>query len=66
MHKSQGQTVDKAVIDLGKFEAIAGLTFVGLSRAKKLVDPMVEPLPFDRLSKLGEKPTLKFRLKDAP
>ena len=33
MHKSQGQTLDKAVIDLGPKEACTGLTFVCLSRA---------------------------------
>ena len=62
MYKSQGKTVDKAVIDLGKSEATAGLTFVCLSRAKRLVELLVEPMLFDRLSKLGEKPALKLRL----
>ena len=38
MHKSQGQTLDKTVIDLGPKEACTGLTFVCLSRAKRLVD----------------------------
>ena len=64
MHKSQGQTADKAVIDLEKSEATAGLTFVCLSRAKQLGDLLVEPMPLDRLSKLGEKPTLKLRLEE--
>ena len=36
--KSQGKTMDKAVVDLGKSESTAGLTFVCLSRAKRLVD----------------------------
>ena len=31
MHKSRGQTLDKAVIDLGPKEACTGLTFVCLS-----------------------------------
>ena len=61
MHKSQGQTVGKAVIDLKKSEATAGLTFVCLSRAKRLVDLLVEPIPFDRLSRLGKERTLKVR-----
>ena len=64
IHNSQGQTVDKAVIDLGEFEATAGLTFVCLSHAKRLVDLLVEPIPFDRLSKLGEKTILKLRLEE--
>ncbi|CAN0330658.1 unnamed protein product, partial [Pylaiella littoralis] len=46
MHKSQGQTLAKAVIDLGPKEACTGLTFVCLSRAKRLVDLIVEPIEF--------------------
>ncbi|CAN0556889.1 unnamed protein product, partial [Ectocarpus sp. 12 AP-2014] len=41
MHKSQGQTLAKAVTDLGPKEACTGLTFVCLSRAKRLVDLIV-------------------------
>ena len=64
MDKSQGQTIKKAVIYLGKSEATARLAFGRLSRAKRLVDP--EPMPCDRLSKLGDKSTLKIRLGGAP
>ena len=64
MHNSQGWAIEKAVIDLGKYEATAKLTFVCLSRAKRLVDLLVEPVPFDRLSKLCDKPTLKIRLEE--
>ena len=53
MHKSQVQTLDKAVIDLGPKEACTGLTFVCLSRAKRLVDLMVEPMSFDSIGNLG-------------
>ena len=45
MHKSQGQTMDKAVVDLVKSESTAGLIFVSLSRAKRLVDLLIEPMP---------------------
>ena len=44
MHKSHGQTLDKFVIDVGPKEACTGLTFVCLSRAKRLVDLIVEPM----------------------
>ena len=47
--------MDKAVVDLGKPESTAGLTFVCLSRAKRLVDLLIEPMTFERLSKLGDK-----------
>ena len=49
--------MDKAVVDLGKSESTAGLAFVCLSRAKRLVDLLIEPMPFERLSKLGHKLT---------
>ena len=64
MHKSQGQTLDKAVIDLGPKEACTGLTFVCLSRAKKLVDLMVEPMSLDRIGNLGKSSTMKARLQE--
>ena len=60
-------TMDKSqVIYLGKSEATARLAFGCLSRAERLVDLLVEPMPFDRLSKLGDKSTLKIRLGSAP
>ena len=62
MHKSQGQTFDKAVIDLGPKEACTGLTFVCLSRAKRLVDLIVEPMSFNRIGNLGNSSTMKARL----
>ncbi|CAN0403944.1 unnamed protein product, partial [Ascophyllum nodosum] len=64
MHKSQGQTMDKAVVDLGKSESTAGLTFVCLSRAKRLVDLLIEPMPLDRLSKIGDTPKFQLRLRE--
>ena len=64
MHKSQGQTLDKAVIDLGPMEACTGLTFVCLRRAKRLVDLMVEPMSFDRIGNLGNSSTMKARLQE--
>ena len=54
MHKSQGQTLDKAVIDLGPKEACARLTFVCLSRA----------MSFDWIGKLGNSSTMKARLQE--
>ena len=62
MHKSQGQTLDKAFIDLGPKEACTGLTFVCLSRAKSLVDLIVEPMSFNRIGNLGNSSTMKARL----
>ena len=64
MHKSHGQTLDKVVIDLGPKEACTGLSFVCLSRAKRLVDLMVEPMSFDRIGNLGNSSTMKARLQE--
>ena len=66
MDESQRQTIKKAVIYRGKSEATPRLAFGCFSRAKRLVDPLVEPMPFDRLYKLGDKSTLKVRLGSAP
>ena len=64
MHKSLGQTLDKAVLDLGPKEACTGLTFVCLSRAKRLVDLIAEPMSFDRIGNLGSSSTMKARLQE--
>ena len=62
MHMSQGQTLYKAVIDLRPKEACTWLTFVCLSRAKRLVDLIVEPMSFNRISNLGNSSTMKAML----
>ena len=49
IHKSQGQILAKTVIDFGKREACTGLTFVRLSRAKRIDDVLVTAMPFDRI-----------------
>ena len=45
--------------DLGPKEACTGLTFVCLSRAKRLVYLMVELMSFDRIGNLGNSSTMK-------
>ena len=56
------QTMDKAVVDLGKLESTAGLTFVCL--AKRLVDLLIEPMPLERLSEIGDTPIYQLRLRE--
>ena len=57
--------MDKAVIDLGKSEATARLTLVVyLRRAKRFGDLLLEPMPFEGLSKLGEKHTFQLWLRE--
>ena len=52
IHKSQGQTLDKAVIDIGRREFSAGCTFVATLRLRKLRDGLFEPMSFQRLQSL--------------
>jgi hypothetical protein len=47
VHKCQGMTLNKAVLDLGERE-MTGATFVGTSRVKNLTDLELAPLNFDR------------------
>ena len=35
-----------------------------LSHAKRLVDLLIEPMPFERLSKIGDTPTFQLRLRE--
>ena len=61
IHKSQGQTIDKIVIDLGKSEQSLGLTFVALSRVRNFSDFIIKPLSLDRLLKIKKSISLKPR-----
>lgn len=51
IHKSQGQTLQKAIIDLGKAEMAA--TFVAISRLKRLEDGLFQPMTYERLQAIG-------------
>ena len=54
IHKAQGLTLDKVVIDIGKKEFSAGLTFVACSRVRRLKDLLFDPpFPFQRVANLA-------------
>jgi ATP-dependent DNA helicase PIF1 len=53
IHKSQGQTLTKAVVDLGKGEKVAGCTVVATSRVRLIHNIVFEPMTFDRLKAIG-------------
>ena len=54
IHKCQGMTLNKAVVDLGKKEFSAGLTFVACSHVRQLKDLLfVTPFPFQRVANLA-------------
>lgn len=62
IHKSQGQTLSKVVIDIGDKEMAAGCTFVVVSRLRSLTDGIFEPITFQRLASIGNMKRLKQRL----
>jgi ATP-dependent DNA helicase PIF1 len=51
INKSQGLTLDKVVIEVGRGEFSAGLTFVASSRVHQLKD--LPLFPYQRLSNLS-------------
>jgi ATP-dependent DNA helicase PIF1 len=54
IHKSQGRTLTKAVVDLGKGKKVAGCTVVGTSRVRSIHDIVFEPsMTIDRLKAIG-------------
>lgn len=61
IHKAQGLTLDKVVIDVGKKEFSSGLTFVACSRVRHLFHP---PFPFQRLANLSRSQRLQERLRE--
>ena len=64
MHKSQGLTLSKIKLGLGKREFSTGLTFVALSRVRSLDGiMMVDRVDYSRVQKLGGK-HMQYRLDD--
>ena len=65
IHKSQGLTLDKVVVDIGKKEFCTGITFVACSRVRRLTDMVFSP-PFDyqRIANLGRSERLQERLRE--
>ena len=49
IHKSQGMTLDKVLLDLAGRDFSAGLSYVALSRVRRITDLAFEgPLSYDR------------------
>ena len=61
IHKSQGLTLPKAWVHIGKSEQTLGITYVALSRVKQLSSLVVEPMTFDRLKSIKKSNNLKYR-----
>ena len=52
-YTSEGQTLQKAVIDIGKSEHAPGTTFVAISRLPCLSCGLIMPMPFQRLQSIS-------------
>ena len=62
IHKFQGLTLDKVVIDVGKKEFSCGLTFVACSTVRKLTDILfTPPFPLQRLTSIANSQRLRER-----
>ena len=64
IHKSQGLTLPKAWIDIGKSERTAGVSYVAISRVKTLSSCVIEPMTYERLTGLKSSVNLQFRLQE--
>lgn len=65
IHKAQGLTLDKVVVDIGKKEFSSGLTFVACSRVRHLTDLLLDPpFAFQRLRNLSNSRRLQERQKE--
>jgi len=62
VHKSQGLTLQKAVLDLGKNEYAAGLSFVAISRVCALQNTLFRPFSFERLQRIKTCKRLQERM----
>ncbi|KAK3911536.1 ATP-dependent DNA helicase [Frankliniella fusca] len=61
IHKSQGLSLDQAVISIGKREFSLGLTYVALSRVRSFEGLLLKDFGFDRLDSLRKRSELTDR-----
>ena len=64
IHKCQGLTLNKAWINLGSSERTSGITYVALSRVKRIQDLVIEPVTLERLQAVKKLTNFKFRLEE--
>ncbi len=64
IHKSQGLTLPKAWIDIGKSERTAGVSYVAISGVKILASFVIEPMTYEQLTSLKSSANLQYRLEE--
>lgn len=63
IHKAQGRTIDKIIIDIGDSDFACGLTYVAVTRARNLKDIIFQPFfMFQRLKENNDKEPMKRRI----
>ncbi|KAK3931961.1 ATP-dependent DNA helicase [Frankliniella fusca] len=61
IHKAQGMTLDKVVVNIGDKEFALGLAYVGLTRARCLNDIIISPFVYDRMKLVNNHKSLAQR-----
>ena len=65
IHKSQGMSLEKILVNLGLSEFSLGLSYTALSRCIKLLNLALDPFPtWERFQKMFESPSFKKRLQE--
>ena len=65
IHKLQGETLEKVILNIGEKEFQTGLTFVGASRVKTFEGLAFKPFPnYDRFTQISKSETLQKRIKE--
>ena len=65
IHKSQGQTLPCAIVDLGDKDFAPGLTYTALTRVRRLADLVFDPMPpMSRFTKVVTSKSVKRQLED--
>lgn len=62
IHKAQGLTLSDVWVDLGPSEKVAGLTYVALTRVRRISNLVIEPMSYDRFKCLKKTSNYKYRL----
>ena len=61
-HKSQGDTFDRVVLDIGEREINGGQTFIALRRCRDINDMLLEDVSQERLQAIGNSASFPARL----
>ena len=64
IHKSQGMTLQKAWVDIGKRETTLGVSYVAISRVCNLSSIVIESVTYDRMLSIKKSELIKYRIKE--